>query len=247
MYHPVDPFSPPARRHGLFCHVDRFQAQLRYLQRSRCNVISLQDAYAGLFCGADLPRKSVVLTFDDGYQDVYDFAWPLLQQYRMPATVFMVAGKMGQKADWLQGADARSTRLMDANTLRTLAANDITIGSHGQTHCHLAGLDRQQRQREIVDSKTMLEDVLGQPVEHFCYPYGSQDQAARDAVQAARYSTGLTTRRDRADRADNAYAIPRQGISYKDSRLHFAFKLNLKHARATRLISRSLKQRQRAQ
>jgi peptidoglycan/xylan/chitin deacetylase (PgdA/CDA1 family) len=106
----------------------------------------------------------------------------------------------------------------------------VTIGSHSVHHHRLGALEAQASRTEIHDSKARLEELLGQPVAHFCYPYGHYDRAVREAVCEAGYLTGLTTIRGRADQAANAYEIPRQGISYKDTRLHYAYKLHLKHA-----------------
>lgn len=231
MYHHVGRFDPPRNRQGLFCDVDRFAAQMRYLQRSRYAVISLGQAYDGLFGNGQLPPRSVVLTFDDGYQDFHDYAWPVLHKHGFPATVFMVAGRIGQHADWLEPEAAISTELMDADALRRVADDGVTVGAHGYSHCRMEALEASTLRRETEESRACLEDAIGRPVRHFCYPYGSHDDAAVAAVRNAGYVTGLITRRDRADRAAGAYEIPRQGISYRDGYVSFAYKLGLKHMR----------------
>lgn len=239
MYHHIGRFSRPKNCKGLYCHVDRFRAQMRMLDRLGIPVISLPKAYEGLFGNGELPKKSVVLTFDDGFQDFHDYAWPVLHEYRNPATVFAVTDQIGQKADWdgLVGEKAQSPELMDAHTLRELAADDlVTIGSHTRTHPYLETLAAEEQRRELVDSRQHLEDILDQPVRHLCYPYGGYNDDTVAIAREAGYLTGISTKRARdagacAESARNAFEIPRRGVSYKHSPLRFAGKLMFKYFR----------------
>ncbi|HYR26663.1 MAG TPA: polysaccharide deacetylase family protein, partial [Aquabacterium sp.] len=179
--------------------------------------------------GVIAPR-SVVLTFDDGYQDFHDHAWPALQEYGFPATVFLISGLIGQPARW-QTDFERIAPLMDAPTIRRLQDEGVHFGSHAVNHDRLPQLDTEAVRHEVFDSKAALQDLLGREVSHFCYPYGEYDQRARDFVEQAGYQTGLTCIRGAANFADNPFEIPRKAISYGDNVLGFAWKLHMKHAR----------------
>ncbi|AKJ30624.1 polysaccharide deacetylase family protein [Caldimonas brevitalea] len=230
MYHQVGMFPRPKAHRAAFCDVKRFAAQMAFLKWGGYSVISLEQAYRGLFEGAPLPARPVVLTFDDGYQNFKEHAWPVLQRHGFPASVFIVTEQSGRHAGWL-AADFTPAPLMDHATLRQLAREGVNFGSHTLNHRRLSQLDETQQRREIFDSKAALEDVLGQPVPDFCYPYGDYDPRARDLTAEAGYRLGLTCIRGAANTADNAFEIPRKAISYGDNVIGYAWKLHMKHAR----------------
>jgi peptidoglycan/xylan/chitin deacetylase (PgdA/CDA1 family) len=230
MYHQVGPFPQRPKHKAAFCHVGRFAAQMAYLRLGGYNVISLEQLHRGLFEGAPLPPRSVVLTFDDGYENFREHAWPVLRRHGFPATVFMVTNQLGRNAGWLT-PDFTPAPLMSPATVRELAAQGVSFGSHTLNHARLSELDAAQQRREIFDSKAALEDVLGQPVADFCYPYGLYNERARDLVAEAGYRTGLTCIRGAANTGDNAFELPRKAISWGDNLIGYAWKLHMKHAR----------------
>ena len=230
MYHQVGEFARPAAHRAAYCHIDRFRSQLRYFKRFGYNVLSLAQAHAALFEGAPLPPRSVVLTFDDGYENFREHAWPALQEHGFPATVFLVSSLLGRTARWLVNDDPQPP-LMSASTVRQLHREGVHIGSHAVSHTRLSTLSPDQIRAEVFDSKAALEDVLGASVPDFCYPYGDYNPVARDLVREAGYRTGLTCIRGAANLADNPFEIPRKAISYGDNLVGVAWKLHFKHAR----------------
>lgn len=229
LYHHIGRFDRPERQLGLYCHVDHFARQMAGLARSSLAVISLDRALAAIAGRAPLGRPAVVLTFDDGYQDFHDHAWPVLRAHALPATVFAVSGRLGARADWPSQPTVGDDRLMDAATLRSLADQGLEIGGHTATHPRLSRLTPAERNREIGDARLRLEDAIGRGVRHFAYPYGDYDADARERVAAGGFASGLTCIRDRAERADNLFEIPREGISYKDGWLRYAYKTRWRH------------------
>jgi peptidoglycan/xylan/chitin deacetylase (PgdA/CDA1 family) len=194
-------------------------------------VLSLADACAVLFGRKPLARPAVVLTFDDGYDNFHEPAWPILQDNGFPATVFLVSDLLGQPSRWLGAEFGQHPRLMDGPTVRRLADEGVSFGSHACSHPRLSTLPPQQMRREIFDSKAMLEDVLGRAVPDFCYPYGDYNEQARDLVQEAGYHSGLTCIKGPANTAHNPFEIPRKAISYGDNLVGFAWKLHVKNKR----------------
>ena len=230
MYHQVGPFSEPAAHRASYCHIRRFEAQMAYLHRFGYHVIGLSEAMAGLFEGRPLPGTSVVLTFDDGYQNVFDYALPALARYGFPSTLFVVSDRAGATASWLEGPPSE-TRLMDVPTLRTLSRLGVDVGSHSRTHPRLSRLDAAELADEVLNSKSALEDLLGQEVRYFCYPYGDYSPEVREVVRSADYSGALTCIRGAANTADNPFEVPRKAISYGDNLIGYFWKLHMKHAR----------------
>jgi peptidoglycan/xylan/chitin deacetylase (PgdA/CDA1 family) len=230
MYHQVGEFERPASHRVLYSDVGRFRAQMRFLKWAGFQVIGLDHACRGLFEGAALPPRPVVLSFDDGYENFERHAWPVLHELGYPCSVFVVTGQLGGPARWL-GDGAQSAPLMDPATVRRLHREGVDFGSHTQSHARLSTLPDAQLRAEVRDSKATLEDLLGAPVPHFCYPYGDYDRRARDASVEAGYRAALTCIRGAANLADNPHEIPRKGISYGDNLLGYAWKLLVKNER----------------
>lgn len=221
MYHQVGFFTRPAHHRANFCHVERFQQQMQWLKRLHCPVISMDRAVAGLRGEQPLPPRAMVMTFDDGYENFYEYALPVLQEYQFPALVYVVSGSLGEMAAWLEPAGLPPTRLMSAARVRELRRAGIYIGSHTVTHPRLSELPANEVRRELKDSKQALEDVLGEPVNHLCYPYGSHKLETMHAAAESGYLTATTCVRAIAKPGDDLLALPRQAIHYGDGPFRF--------------------------
>jgi peptidoglycan/xylan/chitin deacetylase (PgdA/CDA1 family) len=230
MYHQVGVFPRPAAHRAAYCHIKRFRDQLWYLKTFGFKVLSMAEAHACLFQGKPLPARSVVLTFDDGYDNFAEHAWPALQEYGFPATVFLVSALLGKTAQWLTNESPQPS-LMSAATVRRLHHEGVNFGSHAVSHQRLSTLQPAQIRSEIFDSKAVLQDLLGCEVPDFCYPYGDYNPMARELVEEAGYHTGLTCIRGAANTAHNPFEIPRKAISYGDNLIGVAWKLHMKHER----------------
>ncbi|MFZ4698742.1 MAG: polysaccharide deacetylase family protein [Candidatus Methylumidiphilus sp.] len=233
MYHQVGKFKEPETHRSSYCEVDRFHAQMALLKFAGYQVISLEEAYSALFANVALPRRSVVLSFDDGYENFADNALPILAEFGYPSVLFAVSGLLGQPAQWLAG-EREKPPLLSASRLRELRSAKVEIGSHTISHPRLGRLPPEQAWREIADSKSELEQVLGEPVKFFAYPYGDYNPDVRDAVERAGYQAALTCSRGLANTAPNAFEIPRKAISYGDSLIGFFWKLAVKNQRKDR-------------
>jgi peptidoglycan/xylan/chitin deacetylase (PgdA/CDA1 family) len=229
MYHQVGLFRSPTAHRATFCHIQRFKAQMAYLHRFRYAVMSLQQALDGLFHDHFLPQRAVVLTFDDGCQNFRDYAFPVLQRYGFPATVFLVSGLIGKQAQWLADEGRPAPELMDRAAILGLKGENITFGSHTVTHPSLIRVGPARRTAEIVRSKADLEELLGEEIKYFCYPNGDYDDDVVDRVRDAGYSAALSCVRGSATPSDNMFVLPRKAISYGDSLVGYFWKLHMKH------------------
>jgi peptidoglycan/xylan/chitin deacetylase (PgdA/CDA1 family) len=135
--------------------------------------------------------RTAVITFDDGYAN-NRAACEALQKRGMRATWFIVCGSLGQSPKWSE--DGRPDgRLLKSSELRSMLECGMEIGSHTVNHVRLTQSDYAHLMHELTDSKTMLEDALGQPVTSFAYPYGASDLRCVEAVKQAGYSAACTT------------------------------------------------------
>ena len=229
MYHQVGQFLELKAHRSCYCDAGRFRSQMAWLKRTGRRVVSLTEAHAALFENVALPSsQAVVLSFDDGYENFAAHALPVLQEFGYPSVLFAVSGLLGQEAKWLDGEGAKPL-LLSGQRLRELRTAKVEIGSHTVNHPRLSRLDPVQAWREIADSKTALEDVLGEEVDFFAYPYGDYNPTVREAVMRAGYKAAVTCSRGAANTAPNPFEIPRKAISYGDNLLGFFWKLAAKN------------------
>ncbi|MDD5035082.1 MAG: polysaccharide deacetylase family protein [Methylococcaceae bacterium] len=233
MYHNVGAFEYPGGCMHNDCAIGRFKAQMAFLKRFGYRVIGLKQAVEGLFGASELPDKAVVLTFDDGYRDFHRQVFPVLQEYGFPACIYMVSGMVGQSALWLKERGLNAP-LMEAADLREIHSSGIAIGSHTVNHVHLDQVSGERMREEIFDSKSALEQMIGAPVEHFCYPYGDYNPQVRDTVIEAGYRSATCSTRGAANFSSHPFEILRKNIVYGDHLGRFFWKLNLKHKRKER-------------
>ncbi len=154
--------SVGARDHEMNVAPDIFAEQMRWLV-DNVDVITLDEAARGL--------PGVAITFDDGYVDNLTNVAPILRRLNIPATVFVVAGRLGENLD--HDANRPHARLLREEELLELHGAGLEIGGHSMTHRRLSSLDSTSKRDEIERCKSTLESILGEPVRAFAYPYGT--------------------------------------------------------------------------
>jgi peptidoglycan/xylan/chitin deacetylase (PgdA/CDA1 family) len=191
-------------------HPERFREHLTLLAERRVPVVSLGELVAS---GAE---SGVALTFDDGFVNFADVAWPLLCEYAMPATVFVATDWVGRENAW-DPQDARIPRLplMGWTTLGDLAREGLDVQSHTCSHPHLEALGERELRRELIESRTAIAERLGHDVHGVAYPYGGYDARVASAAQAAGYAYAVTTELRPLGEADaSPFALPRLDAFY---------------------------------
>ena len=173
---------------GLAVTPRAFERQMDYLSRNGYRCLSLGEAVNILRAGQPQPKKTFVLTFDDGFRDLYITVWPILDKHGFTATVFFVPGCAGRSSDWEGQSGDLSGPLLSWPEARELSQAGFTFASHTITHPRLVNLTADQARREIRDSKPMLEDELGVEVEFFSYPYSAHDASIREIVTESGYT-----------------------------------------------------------
>lgn len=186
----------------------RFRDQMAWL-RDHVSLVSLGEAIA--------TGKGVAVTFDDGYRDNLFNAGPILAASRIPATVFVVAGRLGGT---LRHTDSDGARLMTGDELRELQRLGVSVGAHGMTHRRLSGLALEDQHHEIAASKTVLEDVLGSAIEYFAYPYGTRFDYTDHTVAMVRqcsYRGACSNRFGPHTAGADAFTVRRINITVNDT------------------------------
>jgi peptidoglycan/xylan/chitin deacetylase (PgdA/CDA1 family)/glycosyltransferase involved in cell wall biosynthesis len=185
LYHRVLESQPADSSHGIWVSAAQFASHLSSLQRRGFRTITFRD-YARFLQGeGELPDKPIILTFDDGYEDNYRTAVPLLQKFGFNAVIYIVTDKERRTNFW--DNDEPQAQLMSVAQLKELDRSGIEIGSHTVTHPRLPIVSPESAQCEIRKSKDVLEQLLGSAVLSFAYPYGELSQAVKDFVGEAGY------------------------------------------------------------
>jgi len=224
MYHIIG--SPKSARELKYCcTASKFERQMRYLHANNANLISLNQIADALDGKDPWPGNGVAVTFDDGFEDTFINATPVLEKYRIPATFFIVSDRIGGTNDWMSSRGFPERRLVDRSQIDTMKTKGITIGSHTRTHPRLPELSTPRVHNEIHDSKKRLEDIVGAPVSHFAYPYGLFNETAITAVKSAGYLTACSTQSG-FNRSDiNRHLIRRIEVYGSDNLRQFRQKL----------------------
>lgn len=205
-YHEVD----PGWKSTLSVTPEAFRAQCAWLAKRR--VVSLDEAAPLAAAKGRLPRGVSSITFDDGFVGVGEHAWPILEQFGLPATVFVVAETMvGDKpVDWVDGTEPGILQTMTREQVATLAREGMTIGSHSRSHHDLTTLSEAEVLADLVESREILEEVAGGPITHLAYPRGRHNAMVRRAAGKAGYSWGHAL--PETQEVGGQWAIPRVGV-----------------------------------
>ena len=184
---------------------EAFERQLAWLARLRVRVLSLDELADGLEGGRPLPRRSVAITFDDGYEETCTVAWPLLKRFGFPAAVFVAPAEVGCPgfATWEQ--------------LVGMAQDAFTIGSHTVHHSYLPLVSEERVREELVQSKQLIEARLGRPVRYLSYPIGGFTPAAQALAREAGYRAACTTNRTASRAGLDRYALRRIKMTERDA------------------------------
>jgi peptidoglycan/xylan/chitin deacetylase (PgdA/CDA1 family) len=198
MYHMVSPHRAGAKFNKLRVTPQAFARQIEWLAAQGYVFLTMAELRIHWQAGT-LPRNSVALTFDDGYADNLLNALPVLQQHNAKATIYVVVDRHDRdwstykKAHHNSGELAQERKLTDAQIQQLVASGLIEIGSHTLTHANLPTLDDATRVTELYESRQVLQQLTGQPVTSFAYPFGLYGPADVVAARQVGYLDAVTT------------------------------------------------------
>lgn len=184
LYHHVGP-QRPGTPPDLTVSPQKFAQQVQWLARRGYQGIRPADWLRWYREGKGLPDKPVLLTLDDGYADLVDYALPILRRYGFGAAVYIVTGQLGGTNAWDEAKGSGTHRLMTAEQIRYWATQGIEFGAHSRTHADLTSLTSGELREEVLGSGSDLADLLGSRVVSFAYPYGFHNRAVDNCVRGA--------------------------------------------------------------
>jgi peptidoglycan/xylan/chitin deacetylase (PgdA/CDA1 family) len=211
MYHVLGTPRAGAVFPELFVEPSNFKAQMAWLSRHGYHAVTLRQVFRYWRSGIALPRKPIVLSFDDGYLSDYTIALPVLRRYRWPGVLNLVVHNV-KPGD------------LTAREVRRLIAAGWELDAHTISHVDLTRLDPAGLRREVAGSRKRLRRMFGQRVDFFCYPLGHYNAAVVAAVRAAGY-LGATTEDKGLARPARRFTLPRIRLSSGDGAAQLAAKL----------------------
>ena len=179
--------------------ITNFQAQMSWLSEHGYTGIPVTRLVDVLQNGGQLPPKPVAITFDDGMQDIYTIAFPIMQHYGFSGTLFLIA-------DWINGEG-----LMNTAEVQEMISNGWEIGSHSMTHFDLTS-DYSQLRYQLFDSKHMLEEMFGVPVNTLAYPFGLFNTNVVKKVSAYGYKAAFALGRGYIQSANEIFDLTREEV-----------------------------------
>jgi peptidoglycan/xylan/chitin deacetylase (PgdA/CDA1 family) len=218
MYHSISDnlFAKSHRYYQINTSPNVFAGQMRWLRRNGYRTLDLTEMLEAMQAGLKL-SKTVVITFDDGYQDFYTDALPVMKQCGFTATIFLATDRIQDSSVRVEGADYLTWR-----EVRELHSEGIRFGSHTVTHPDLRSLGPEQIDYELGYSKETIEQKLGAAVKSFSYPFAFPEEDRDftrylvDALENHGFENGVSTIIGRARLGNNCFNLPRLPVNSWD-------------------------------
>lgn len=219
MYHKIDPrmevginaLSPP-----------QFQEQMAYLHQEGYRTITFQD----LLLAAEIPEKTVIITFDDAYASVFENALPVMEKYGQRGIVYVIGKFIGKLNEWDANFAGIKFRHMSEQQLLAIANLGWELGAHTMTHRALSWMNEDHLRSEIVQSRNILASLSERPIVSLAYPFGMQNEKVRKLAKETGIVFGCKGMRKRSDLPD-LLQLPRIPVYQFEGLSAFRRKLRL--------------------
>jgi peptidoglycan/xylan/chitin deacetylase (PgdA/CDA1 family) len=183
-----------------------FEFQMEFLRRHGYQAISFDDLVEGIKKGYTFSRNSVVIQFDDGYEDNYTNAFPIIKKYEIPAMVFLISDVVGNPG------------FLTWDQIKEMERYHFLAGSHTRHHYYLPSLSLEKAKDEIIGSKKVIENNLGHAIDYFAYPSGGFTIEDKEILKEAGFKAAGTTNRGKAKFNHDLYELKRIRMNDGDDR-----------------------------
>lgn len=191
---------------------DMFEKQMQYLKDENIKVASVKETFEKTL----FPESRIILTFDDGYKDNYNYALPILKKYGFPAIIFVSTGLVGKTIKAKKGA---VLPILSEQEIKEMSQSGlIEFGSHCFSHRNLNTLSWEEIEKELVSSKIFLSGIINKPIDYIAYPWGAIDERALEIVKR-HYRAGFGVKKGPFKGNKDRFLINRNSI---DSAVSFS-------------------------
>ncbi len=209
MYHSIS-LTQNVKFYPFTVSPDSFAEQMHYLSIADYTPITVSHLVHIMNSPEQkLPERPVLLTFDDGFADFFSAAFPILQRYQFTATLYVATSFIEGTSRWLQHEGESMRPMISKNELRQIRAYGIECGGHTHSHPQLDTLALKQARHEITVCKDTLEQLLGEQIESFAYPFGYYTLPVQHLVQEAGYTSSCAVKHKMATLKADLFALPR--------------------------------------
>jgi len=205
LYHKVDSRFECG---GTWVTPSQFERHVRFLKENHYHFCALET----LLSKSEVSQRRVAMTFDDGYLALREFAFPVLRDYGVPASVFIVTGFVGRKNLWDVNIGWRRFEHLDWKDIEAAAAFGVRFYSHTATHRDLTRLDAGELRKELQGSRETIESRLSQKVPYLSYPFGIYNAAVARMAKETGYQAAFTLFKRRGEDVDSLYCIERAAV-----------------------------------
>ena len=226
-YHAIDgnmAEQPDSR--NVSVSLQSFKDQMAWLNQQGYKSISEADLRNVVLHRKPVAGKHMLITFDDGYYSLLQYAQPVMAQYGFVATLFLSTGYIGKPYGLSDFYFVGEDRQLSWDELRTLSAKGWSIQSHGNNHVKMNGLNKETLIKEITDSKKVIEQNLGKTVDSFAFPYGLYNKMVLDQLAIAGYKMAYSVHSGLMYPSSNRYRLPRIEINNMDNMETFKTKVS---------------------
>jgi peptidoglycan/xylan/chitin deacetylase (PgdA/CDA1 family) len=235
MYHKVGQVPAGSKLAKLWVSTEMFRNQMAYLNGGGWQPITFKDLYSHWDKQTPLPAKPVLITFDDGYQNNYTEAFPVLRDFGFRATLYVVVQTVGWDNRWHNPATETRVPMISWAQLKELQKAGWEIGSHTMNHPNLKNIELKEMKIEVAKSRSVLAEFMEETPDSFAYPYGAGEDvpAVVQAVKEAGYRTAVTVHAGKwkVDRfVERPFHLPRVFVRGDDNM--FDFHLHLTRGRS---------------
>ena len=224
MYHSVGIPPEEAKLKSLYTHPKLFERQIKTLKKLGFKSVDSKEL-TDFINGKDL-HKSICITFDDAYKDVFENALPVLKTYNFKAIIFVPVALVGEYNKWDFEKLNVKKPVASWEDIKNALKEGFEIGSHAMSHAPLSTLDNKSLKQEVELSKKILEDKLGVEITTFCYPYGDYDDRVIDAVKEAGYKLAFSVNSGHIKKGDDPYLLKRIHMRHNTNVFRLLLKLS---------------------
>lgn len=220
---------------------EQFRKQMAYLKSQDLHPMRVTELVTALRSQTGLPEKPLLLTFDDGFEDFYTQALPIIESSGFTATLFMPTQYVGKTSQWLKSAGEENRPILNWGQLKEITQRGVECGGHSHSHAELDRLPHKQTLAEITQCKDILEARLGQEISSFAYPFGYYNRAVKQMVKAAGYLGACAVRHTTGDGSEDLFALRRVIVTSDLDIKQFA-KLVSHHSTKKELLIREVRE-----
>ncbi|MEW5925041.1 MAG: polysaccharide deacetylase family protein [Candidatus Zixiibacteriota bacterium] len=200
-------------------HPNRLRRILEGLLEAGYELLSMDE-----YLGNRDNRKNICLSFDDGYESFFNYAFPVLKELNLKAIVFVPAAYIGRRADWDYTGKLLNTMHLNERQIAEIADSGIEIGSHGSSHTDLTSMSERGLKVELEHSKSKLEQLTALPVNYISYPFGRFNGEVEMWAAQYGYKNGFSL--SYFKKSKYGFTIPRSAVYSTDTMLSILATIN---------------------